>query len=66
MDRSNDPRYNFYSSPSLDELIAQQGKGPLSDPTILLGDFWPEDEPVEEFLAALHEWRGHNRAGRAA
>jgi hypothetical protein len=31
-----------------------------------LGDFWPEDEPVEEFLAALGEWRGHNRADRAA
>jgi hypothetical protein len=31
-----------------------------------LGDFWPEDEPIEEFLAALREWRGHNRADRAA
>jgi hypothetical protein len=66
MDRSNDPRYNFYGSPTVDELIAQQGKGPLSDPMILLGDFWPEDEPVEEFLAALDEWRGHNRTDRAA
>jgi hypothetical protein len=26
MDRSNDPR--FYASPTVDELIAQQGKGP--------------------------------------
>jgi len=32
---------------------------------ILHGDFWPEDEPIEDFLAALHEWRGHNRADRA-
>jgi hypothetical protein len=32
MDRSNDPRYNFYASPSLEELIAQQSKGPLGDP----------------------------------
>ena len=66
MDRSNDPRYKFYASPSVDDLIAHQGKGPLSDPTILLGDFWPEEEPVEEFPTALHEWRGHNRADRAA
>lgn len=66
MDRSNDPRYNFYAGPPVDELVAQQGKGPLIDPTVLLGDFWPEEEPVEEFLAALHEWRGHNRADRAA
>lgn len=66
MHESNDPRYNFCASPTVDELIAQQGKGPIGDPEILLGDFWPEDEPVEEFLAALHEWRGHNRADRAA
>jgi len=63
---SNDPRRNFYASPTVDELIAQQGKGPISDPTVLLGDFWPEDEPVEDFLAALHKWRGHDRADRAA
>jgi len=65
MDESNDPRSNFYASPTVNELIAQQGKGPISDPTVLLGDFWPEDEPVEEFLAALREWRGHNRTDRA-
>ena len=66
MNRSNDPRCNFCASPTVDELIARQGKGPIGDPRILLGDVWPEDEPVEEFLAALHEWRGHDRTGRAA
>ena len=66
MDKSNDRRYNFYSGLTIDELIAQQGKAPVRDPKILLGDFWPEDEPVEEFLAALREWRGHNKSDRAA
>ncbi|MFN0168403.1 MAG: hypothetical protein ACKV22_18405 [Bryobacteraceae bacterium] len=66
MEKPNDPRHNFYASPTVDELVAQQGKGPLRDPAILLGDFWPEDEPVEEFLEALHEWRGHNKSDRAA
>ena len=66
MDKCNDPRHDFYANPTVDELIAQQGKGPVSDTRILLGDFWPEDEPVEEFLAALHEWRGHNKHDRAA
>jgi hypothetical protein len=66
MDRPNDPRYNFDASPTVDELIAQQGKGPIRDPKVLLVDFWPEDEPVEDFLAALNEWRGHNRSDRAA
>jgi hypothetical protein len=58
-DRSNDPRYNFYANPTFEELIAQQGKGPIKDTSALHGDFWPEDEPIEEFLAALAEWRGH-------
>ena len=62
MDRSNDPRYNFDANPTVDELIAQQGKGPVGDPSTLLGDLWPDDEAIEEFLAALHEWRGHNRS----
>jgi hypothetical protein len=66
MDKSNDPRYDFDARLNIDELIAQQGKGPIRDPKILMGDFWPEDEPVEEFLAALHEWRGHNKSDRAA
>lgn len=60
MDQGNDPRYNFYARPNVEELIAQQGKGPISDPKILLGDFWPEDEPIEAFLPALREWRGHH------
>ena len=66
MDKSNDPRNNFNATPTVDELIAQQGKGPIKGPKILLGDFWPEDEPVEQFLAALDEWRGHNQSDRAA
>jgi hypothetical protein len=66
MDKRNDPRYDFYANPTVDELIAQQGKGPVTDTRVLLGDFWPEDEPVEDFLLALHEWRGHGTRDRAA
>jgi hypothetical protein len=66
MDRANDPRYNFDADPFLDEIIAQQGTGPIADLSVLHGDPWPEEEPIEEFLAALHEWRGHKRTGPAA
>ena len=31
MDKSNDPRHNFDADPSFDEIIAQQGKGPIVD-----------------------------------
>lgn len=63
---SKDPRFDFQASPTLEELTLQQGKKPTENPQILHGDFWPEDESVEEFLAALHEWRGHVKADRAA
>ena len=66
MDKSNDPRRNFFAHVNLEELIAEQGVEPVKDPTKLLGDFWPEDEPVEDFIRALHEWRGHDRSDQAA
>jgi hypothetical protein len=62
---TNDPRYNFEANPTLDELIAQQGKGPIADVSLLRGDFWPEDERIEDFLVALHEWRGHASPSRS-
>jgi hypothetical protein len=61
MDQPNDPRFNFDANPTLDELIAQQGKSPVTDLSELHGDFWPDDEPIEDFLTALHDWRGHKR-----
>ena len=66
MSQPGDTSDNFDAPTGAKELIASQGKRPLDDPSILLGDFWPEDEPVEDFLAALHEWRGRGRSDRAA
>jgi len=42
---------------SIEELAAQQGVKPIENPDDLRGDFWPEDESADEFLAALEEWR---------
>jgi hypothetical protein len=47
--------------PSVEQLMAEQGTGPIVDVSVLHGDFWPEDESNEEFLETLHEWRGHKR-----
>jgi hypothetical protein len=55
------PYFSFSATPTLDEIIAQQGKGPVTDVQALHGDFWPEEESIESFLAALHEWRGHRK-----
>ncbi len=40
------------------KLMAEQGTGPIPDVSVLHGDFWPEGEPVEEFVATIREWRG--------
>jgi hypothetical protein len=47
--------------PSVEQLMAEQGTGPITDMSVLHVDFWPEEETVEKFLATLREWRGHER-----
>jgi hypothetical protein len=45
----------------LDELAAQQGVGAVTDFESLLGDFWPEDDAVDDFIAAVRTWRKAER-----
>ena len=59
-------RYAHAGHPSIEELVADQGTKFPADPAELLGDFWPEEESIEDFLRALSEWRGHDRSDRAA
>ena len=63
--KSSDVHDDFFANPTLDEIIAQQGKSPVMDVQMLHGDFWPADEPLEDFLAALHEWRGHGHTSKS-
>lgn len=53
--------YSASGHPSVEQLMAGQGTGPISDVSVLHGNFWPEKESVEEFVAAIREWRGHRR-----
>ncbi len=41
----------------LPTLAARQGVRPVTSFEDLLGDFWPEDETADEFIAAVREWR---------
>lgn len=59
-------QYSADGHPSVERLMAEQGTGPITDVSVLHGDFWPEEESVEEFLEALHEWRGRKRTDPAA
>ncbi len=59
-------KYASAGHPSIEELMQVQGTIPTSDSRELLGDFWPEEENIDDFLAALREWRGHSKTDRAA
>ena len=59
-------RYLRKGHPSIEELMQEQNVKPVSDARELLGDFWPEDESVDDFIAAVREWRGHTKNDRTA
>ena len=61
LERPRGVPYESKGHPSLEQLRAEQGTGPITDLSKLRGDFWPDDE-FEDFLAALREWRGHGPA----
>lgn len=43
---------------TLEELAAEQGKGPVNfDELLKLGEFWPEEESVDDFNAFVRESR---------
>jgi hypothetical protein len=46
--------------------MTEQCTGPIDDVAVLHGDFWPEEESIEEFIDTLREWRGHRRTDSAA
>jgi hypothetical protein len=49
--------YSFDVLPDLDALAAAQGVRPVENIDDLVADFWPEDENVEDFIAAATEGR---------
>ncbi|MGH9838526.1 MAG: hypothetical protein ACREEM_07070 [Blastocatellia bacterium] len=43
---------------TIEQIIAEQGKGPINfDELRKLGEFWPEDESIDDFLAFIRESR---------
>jgi len=59
-------KYTKEGHPTVDELIAGQGVVFPSDPQDLLGDFWPHEESIDDFLSTVREWRGHTKTDPAA
>ena len=58
-------KYMREGHPTVDELMADERVAFPRDPQDLLGDFWPEEESIDDFLVALHEWRGHTKTPAA-
>ena len=58
--RDVDPNINSMSIVEPVDKIAllaeEQGVRPVSNFNDLLGDFWPEDESADEFIAATRDW----------
>jgi hypothetical protein len=59
-------KYARRGHPTIEELIIAQGLTFPRDPRDLLGNFWPEEESLDDFLSALREWRGHAKTDPAA
>jgi predicted RNase H-like HicB family nuclease len=55
-DQGGGPPRSFDANEDLDALAAEQGVKVADDFDALLGDFWPEDESADEFVAALRGW----------
>jgi hypothetical protein len=47
----------------LESLVAEQGAKVCEQPEELKTDLWPQDEPVDDFVHAIHEARALDRAG---
>lgn len=50
-------RGNFWRKYTAEELAAEQGVEPVTDPAQLVADFWPEDESIDDFIATIRAWR---------
>ena len=49
----------FSQTPTRDlaEIAKEQGVRPVSSIDELAGDFWPEEESIDEFLETVRNWR---------
>jgi hypothetical protein len=52
---------DFWQGDDVRTLAEHQDVQPVADFDALLGG-WPEDESVDDFIAAVREWRNHNLA----
>lgn len=59
-------KYIREGHPAIDELAAEQQVDFPRDPHELRGNFWPDEESIDDFLESMRDWRGHARTDPAA
>jgi hypothetical protein len=57
LEKLDEPSAPWKEVPDLLGIAREQGVGPVTDLRRLRGDFWPEDENIDDFIAAVREWR---------
>jgi hypothetical protein len=55
------PSADFWQGSDIQDLAEQQNVQPVTDFEALLGG-WPDDEPLDDFLTTVREWRQQNLA----
>ena len=51
------PVFGVSATSKLQALAAEQGVSIVTMPDELRGDFWPENEDIDDFLRTLRSWR---------
>ncbi len=54
----------FEEAIDIHQLAARQGVAPFTDLDALSGDFWPQDESADDFVAAVRQWRRDQQQDR--
>jgi hypothetical protein len=58
MDSGSENHSDFFGvQPSVEDLAVQQGVQPARSLDDLAGEFWPETDSVDEFIATVRRWR---------
>lgn len=52
-----EPLPDFWQGATLAELARMQNVQPVQQLEDLWGDFWPEDESIDDFVATIRRWR---------
>lgn len=51
------PIHSFWTEMTVEELAKIQGVKPIKTLDDLWGDFWPEDESIDDFIETVRQWR---------